>query len=447
MSLIYIPYIVLTSILFAACFPAVWIYTRVTGKYSENFGERLGLVPVGVLDNLSRHPRIWIHAVSLGEVKVAASIINALRRARPDCAFIVSTITESGRNMAGKTFGPEIPVIYAPIDFIGSVRSSLSRIRPDVMVFLETEIWPAWLHQAHKMGIKIVLINGRISLKSIKGYLRMRFFFRAVLKNFDTFSMIMQGDADRIESMGADPGRIEINGNAKYDLLASIADPAAETEVRRNFNLDEADRVFVVGSTRNGEESMILDAYLKILKEFPDTILLIAPRHIERSPEISDMLEKRGFEYQLRTDFNNSDKRREKQIVIVNTFGELFNLYSVATIVFSGGSLVPLGGQNPLEPAIWGKPVFYGPHMNNFLDAKAILEAADAGVEVEDSEALAVEAVRFLGHPEELKSFGERARAAVLKNEGAAEKHAEVIARLFEDKSQSLPSRKGLSRV
>ena len=431
MRLFYPLYTVLFSIFFVMLLPAFWIYKRITGRYSGHFGERLGFVPKDLCKNPSGHLRIWVHAVSLGEVKVAVAIINAVRHIRPDCSIVVSTTTESGRNMARETFGNEIPVIYAPIDFVGSVRKALSCIRPDVMVFLETELWPTWLRQAHRMGIKTALINGRISLKSIDGYLRFRFFFREVLKNFDAFSMIMKGDADRIESMGADLEKVEINGNAKYDLLASSADPAREAAIRKALNLSAEERVFVAGSTRSGEEAMVLDAYGKILKKFPDTVLMIAPRHIERAPEIGAMIESRGFEYQLRTEFNNGKEIRKKQIVIIDTFGELFDIYSVGTIVFSGGSLVPLGGQNPLEPAVWGKAVFYGPHMDNFLDAKAILESANAGIEVKDSRSLAAEAVRLLSRPEELKGFGERAREAVLKNEGAAEKHARVIERLL----------------
>lgn len=431
MRLLYLLYMVMFSILFVMLLPVFWIYSRITGRYAEQFSERLGFVPKDVCKNPSGHSRIWIHAVSLGEVKVAAAIINALRQIRPDCSIVVSTTTESGRNMARETFGKEIAIVYAPIDFVGSVRKALSIIRPDVMVFLETELWPSWLRQAHRMGIKTALVNGRISLKSIDGYLRFRFFFHEVLKNFDVFSMITDGDAGRIESMGADTKKIEINGNAKYDLLASTVDPSVEAEIRGVLNLNAEERVFVAGSTRKGEEAMILDAYEKILKDFPDTILLIAPRHIERTHEIGAMFESRGFEYQLRTDFSDGVKRRKKQIVILNTFGELFNAYSIGTIVFSGGSLVPFGGQNPLEPAIWGKAVFYGPHMDNFLDAKSILEDADAGVEVENPEDLAEKAIRLLRHPEELRAIGERAKEAVLKNEGAAEKHARVIEKLL----------------
>jgi len=432
MKILYFPYTILTGALFMFLFPAFWIYSRVTGRYAQHLKERLGFVHPEAVQNLSGHPRIWIQAVSLGEIKVAASIIEALKQVIPGCSLILSTTTEHGRKLAEETFGEEIPVIYAPIDFVGSVRKALSTVRPDVMVFLETEIWPAWLFEAHRMGIKTALVNGRISLKSIQGYLRLRPFFREVLRNFDIFSMILGGDAARIEAMGADPQKIAINGNAKYDLLGSTADPAIETEVRRIMNLSADHRVFIAGSTRDGEEAMILYAYEKILKEFPDTILIIAPRHIERTHEIGALIERRGLGYHLRTELYNSGKsKRTKQIVIIDTFGELFNVYSVGTIVFSGGSLVPLGGQNPLEPAIWEKVVFYGPSMENFLDAKALLEAVEAGVPVNSSEALAEKAIWFLGHPEALKKYGRRARQAVLENEGAADKHAKVIEKLL----------------
>ncbi len=408
-------------------FPAFWIYTRMTGRYGQHLKERLGFVPLKAVKGLSGSPRIWIHAVSLGEVKVAASIIEALRRIIPSCSFILSTITEHGRKLARETFEDEIPVVYAPIDFVGSVRKALSIVRPDVIVFLETEIWPAWLFEARRMGIKTALINGRISVRSIGGYLKLRPFFCEVLKNFDVFSMILEEDAGRIRAMGADPQKIEINGNAKYDLLGSIADPAMETDVRRIFNLNTNQRVFVAGSTREGEETMVLDAYERILREFPDTILIIAPRHIERTPVIGSLVERHGFRYQLQTDLDKGKAKRTEQVVIINTFGELSRVYSVGTIVFCGASLVPLGGQNPLEPAVWGKVVFYGPFMDDFLDARALLEEVGAGVPVSGPEVLAEKAIWFLGHPEALERCGDRAREAALRNQGAAGKHAQVI--------------------
>jgi 3-deoxy-D-manno-octulosonic-acid transferase len=417
--------------LFISLFPGFWVYSCITGRYRRHLKERLGLLPLEAVRNLRGCPRIWIHAASLGEVTVAASIVEALRLMIPDCSLIVSTITEHGRKLARETFEEEIPVIYAPIDFVGSVRKALSKVRPDIMIFLETEIWPAWLFEAHRMGIRTALINGRISVRSIGRYIKLRSFFREVLRNFDVFSMIRAEDAERIKAMGADPKKIEINGNAKYDLLGSNVDPSLEREMREVLNLETSHRVFVAGSTREGEEAMVLDAYEKILKEFPDTILIIVPRHIERTPAIGALVKGRGLGYQLRTGLDKDKAKRTEQVVINNTFGELFKIYSVGTIVFCGASLVPLGGQNPLEPAVWGKVVFYGPSMENFIDAKELLEANKAGVPISSPEMLAEKAIWFLSHPEELEVHGERGRAAVLRNKSAGEKHAKVIMRLW----------------
>ncbi len=432
MKMLYGAYFALSGGLFISLFPAFWAYTRITGKYRRHLEERLGVFPPEAVQCLTGRPRIWMHTASLGEVKVAASIVKALRRMMPGCSLIVSTVTEHGRKLARETFGEDIPVVYAPIDFVGSIRKALFTVRPDVMVFVETEIWPAWLFEAHRMGIKTALINGRISVRSIGRYLKLRPLFRDVLRNLDVFSMIRAGDAERIKAMGADPQTIEINGNAKYDLLGATVDPGIESEMRETLNLEASDKVFVAGSTRNGEEAMLLDAYEKILKEFPETILIIAPRHIERMHAIGALVEKRGLGYQLWTDLDKDKAKRTEQVVIINAFGELFKIYSVGTIVFCGGSLVPLGGQNPLEPAAWGKAVFYGPSMENFMDAKSLLEANKAGLPISSPEMLAEKAVWFLGHPEELKAYGERGRAAVSKNKGAGEKHARVIMRLWE---------------
>ncbi|MEE8299683.1 MAG: 3-deoxy-D-manno-octulosonic acid transferase [Desulfatiglandales bacterium] len=430
MGILYGAYTLLTSSVFLFCLPPFWIYTRLRGRYRDNLKERLGLLPPKLAQTLSGSPRIWIHAVSLGEVKVATSIIKALRQTLPGCSVMVSTTTKHGREFAMETFGQDIPVVYAPIDFIGSVRKALSRVRPDVLVFLETEIWPAWLREARRMGIKTALVNGRISVRSIGGYLKFRRFFREVLRNVDAFSMILEEDGTRIRAMGADPKRIQINGNAKYDLLASLADPSIETGMRQILNLEATQPVFVAGSTRGGEEPMVLDAYEKIIGEFPDAVLIIAPRHIERVPEIGSLVERRGFRYQLRSELGGDKAKRTEPVVIINTFGELFKLYSIGTVVFCGASLVPLGGQNPLEPAVWGKTVFYGPSMENFLDAKTLLEEAGAGISVSSPEMLAERAIWFLRHPDALKTYGARAKQAVIKNQHAAEKHAKVIAGL-----------------
>ena len=430
MNILYGVYTLLTSSLLLSCLPPFWLYTRISGRHGENLKERLGCVSRGTGRRLTGSPRIWIHAVSLGEVRVAVCIIEALERILPGCSILVSTTTEHGRKLASESFGPNIPVVYGPVDFIGSIRKALFRVNPHVLVFLETEIWPAWLTEARRMGIKTALVNGRISMRSIGSYLKFRPFFREVLRKVDAFSMIREDDGSRLMALGADPNKISINGNAKYDLLQTLADPDLEGEMRSMLSLGDVHPVIVAGSTREKEEALVLDAYQRILEEFPNAILIVAPRHIERSHEIASLLRSHGCRYQLRSELDGKGKKRTEQIVIVDTFGELFKLYSVGTIVFCGASLVPLGGQNPMEAAVWGKPVFYGPSMEDFLDAKALLEKVGAGVTVSNSEMFAEKAIWFLRHPDALKTYGARAFEAVAKNHNASERHAKVIAGL-----------------
>ena len=430
MSLLYKAYTTLGSGIFVAGLPPFWLYTRLTGRFRRGLKERLGLVPLQ--DLRSGHPsnRIWIHAASLGEVRVARSITNHLEKLVPDCHVILSTSTDHGHDLARELFDPE-SVLYAPFDFLPSVRKSLSAVNPRAMVFLETEIWPAWITETYRRGIPIALVHGRISTRSIGKYLAFRPLFRDVLKKVNAFSMITEEDAHRIVDMGADPKRVQVNGNAKHDLLASQTDPAIETRIRKLLGLKPLQPVFVGGSTREGEEEILLNIYKRLSKEFPEMLLVIAPRHIVRASRIEGLVRQQGLEVQLWTDLGRPGVERTAPVVLVNTFGELFRIYSAGTILFCGASLVPLGGQNPLEPAIWGKMVFYGPSMEDFAEAKKLLEQEGAGVEVKSAETFVEKALFFLNHQEELLEGGRRAREAVLRIQGASKRHAEVIARLM----------------
>lgn len=396
-------------------------------SFLKHFQERLGFLPETAVKSLSGHPRIWIHGASLGEIRVAAAIIKSLKEKLPGCAVIVSTMTEHGRNLALEIFEKDVPVVYAPIDLPGCAIKALALVRPDVMIFLETEIWPAWIFTARKMGIKLALLNGRISPRSLNGYLKFRPFFRSVLNNFDAFSMISQTDADRIRAMGARKGKIQVSGNAKYDSAHISTDPAVEQQMRQMLNLSPLDRIIVAGSTRGGEEEMLLDAYEKIHVKYPDILLILAPRHITRAADICALIRSRGFECQLRTEIGQGKIERTAQILVIDTFGELLNIYSIATIVFCGASLVPLGGQNPLEPAVWGKPVLYGPHMEDFLDAKEMLESAGGSMRVSDPRELAETFSNLLENPRKANDLGNRAREAAFQTRAAAHRHADVI--------------------
>ena len=432
-DLFYYSYSILASGLSSVVIPGFWFYTRLTGRYRKHFRERLGFVPEFPKPDRCGSPRIWIHAASLGEVRVAESIVGSLMKVNPGCHLIVSTMTEHGRDLAIQKFGRKAAVILAPFDSPATVNGALSRIRPHVLVFLETELWPSWLFEAKRRGVKICLLNGRISERSIRGYLRVRPFFKEVLNCFDFFSMISDKDAQRMIQMGAKPERITINGNAKYDSLAGNVKGTAEQEIRELLNIAGSEIVFVAGSTRTGEEEKVLAAYKRVLKDFPDAILIMAPRHISRASSIGSMIEKNGMRYQLRTAIGKGKGRRTEKIIIMDTFGELFNLYSVGTVVFCGGSLVPLGGQNPMEPAAWGRAILYGPHMEDFLDAKKLLDAADAAVPVVNGEDLGEKAAWLLADRHTLDQYGIRAQRVARNSCHAAERHAGVIERLLKE--------------
>jgi len=438
MSLLCKAYTTLGSGVFTAGLPPFWLYTRLTGRFRKGLKERLGLFPAQELRAFHPSRRIWLHAASLGEVRVAAAITNHLERLVPGCRVVLSTNTEHGRDLARGLF-EKAPVFYAPFDFLPSVRKAMSSVNPEVMAFLETEIWPAWIMETHRRGIPCALIHGRISRRSIGRYLVFRPLFRDLFRHVTTFSMITEEDGRRIVEMGADPGRVEINGNAKHDLLASQTDPAAEKRMQELLRLKPFQPVFVGGSTREGEERILLNVYGTIRKHFPEALLVLAPRHIVRISQIEHLARQQGLDCQLWTDLVRPGVERTAPVVLVNTFGELHNLYSVGTINFCGASLVPLGGQNPLEPAVWGKMVFYGPSMEDFEEARRLLEREGAGVEVKTSDVFVEKALFFLNHPEHLRERGRAAREALLNSQGASERHAKVIARLIREQESKKP--------
>ncbi|MBU0985972.1 MAG: 3-deoxy-D-manno-octulosonic acid transferase [Proteobacteria bacterium] len=431
MQLAYKAYCFLSSGIFLTFFPLFWFYTRVTGRYRNSLSQRLGLYPDKIIEGIDGFPRIWLHAASVGEVGAAVSIIESLYDLMPDCAIILSTTTEQGQAWARNRLGSTATCIYAPIDFVLSARKALRTIKPDILVCLETEIWPNWLLEAWRMGIKTALVNGRISVRSIKGYVKIRPLIKEILRHINGFSMISETDAQRIIMMGAPPEGVEINGNAKYDLLMQQANASSVTRMRKLFSLKDGEPVFVAGSTRTSEEEIVLDVYEKIIRSCPDVLLIIAPRHLKRVYHIKALVEARGFTCQLRSRLGPRNDLRTAPVVIMDTIGDLRDTYSIASVVFCGGSLVPKGGQNILEPAVWGKPVLYGPSMEDFLDAKELLEKTGGGIQVNDGEELAQKALYLFTHPDEAGRIGKLAQKAVRSNQGAADKHAGVIYRIL----------------
>lgn len=425
---LYILYTLIGGMFFVLVYPFAFVYAWLAKDGFEGLHQRLGRYPAGVR-NMKGSPRIWIHAASVGEVRVAASMIPAFKSIVPECAVILSTMTQHGRAFAKETVGDAAACVYVPLDFIFSVRRALEALCPDAFVSLETEIWPHLFIQAKKRGVVTAILNGRISGRNYKGYRRLKPLFRAVLGHVDVYSMISASDAGRMMALGARPDRVAVNGNAKFDGLGDIVDKQIPFRVRQRLHLAEDQPVFVAGSTRRNEALLIAEAYGKICQAFPKTVLVLAPRHIERVPAVVGTLHEKGFECRLLTDLDAdmSGKGTSREIIVINTMGELLNIYSVATLVFCGGSLVPLGGQNVLEPAAWGVPVLYGPYMDDFNEAKEMLESTGGGIEVKDAADLAGRAMELLANPEKARRVGNAARAAVQSNTRAAEKHARLV--------------------
>lgn len=416
----------------AALKPAMWLRAGSGRDSRERYLQRFGHYPPALHERVQGRPRVWFHAVSVGEVGVAAAVADELRQRMPGIGMVVSTTTVQGLARAQAQLEAHAPCFFAPVDLTGPTRRVLNMVQPDVLALLETEIWPNLIVAARRRGVRIGLINGRISVRTINGYRRIKPYMRYVLGHIDAFSMISAADAARIRSLGADARRIVVNGNAKFDG----ADPRrGSIPVKRwataIYGLGSETPVFVAGSTRHPEERILLDAFLQVLGRFPRTVLIIAPRHIERAARIEQWVRQSGLTCQRRSHLDGAGHRRTASVVVLDTIGELPATYSAADFVFCGGSLVPKGGQNLLEPALWEKPVMYGDSMEDFADARALIEKAGGGVTVRDAGQMAAVALRWLEYPQEAQQAGRAARAAICAHRGAARKHADVLLRLL----------------
>jgi len=402
----------------------------VTGKYRKSMGPKFGVNPAELFSTMKGTPRIWVHAVSVGEVTAAAPIVEALRARYPGSCIVLSTSTETGQDAAVRLVPHATSHFYYPLDIPCIINKVLDGVAPDVFVPVETEIWPNFIRACQRRAVRVVMVNGRISPRSFKKYRSTRFFWREILKKIDAVGVISGTDAERITAMGMDSARVPVLGNAKYDSLAAGADPVRAKEMARLLSLSEGTPVFVAGSTHGGEDKAVIDAYNSVRHEFPDLILLLVPRHIERVREIENLLAAEGLDHEVIrfSEISGGSQRGERRIVLVDAMGVLFSLYGCAHVVFCGGSLVPRGGQNVLEAAAWGKVVFFGPHMEDFIHERDQLLGSGAGITVTNAQGLAAGIKTMLKDPEERRRCGEAGKEMVQKNRGAAARYADLIA-------------------
>lgn len=381
--------------------------------------ERLGYWSGG----LPPEPRCWIHAVSVGEVMAAIPLVNALRRRWPDLHPVVTTVTPTGARVVRDRLGASVTHRYFPLDFPGAVGRALAAVRPVFFVAIETELWPNFLRGLERRGIPAMIANGRISDRSFGRYRIVRALMRRILGGIVVFAMRSAEDARRIIALGAPTERVVVTGNLKTE--APPGEPGAEQFWKQLMGLTGEELVWIAGSTHRGEEELVLDAFGNLRTRFPLLVLILAPRHPERVPEVERLIRARGLTSVRRTALPGD--RDQKAIIVLDTVGELAQLYAVAQVVFVGGSLVPAGGQNMLEPALKRKPVVFGPHTTNFRESAELLLGAGAALLVGGSGELDLALQRLLEDPGLRASMGEAAFEAVTGHQGAVLKTLELI--------------------
>ncbi|OGP54755.1 MAG: hypothetical protein A2Y65_08650 [Deltaproteobacteria bacterium RBG_13_52_11] len=390
-------------------------------------GERWGFYPPGLVKKKRKGLTIWFHAASVGEVRVALSLLAVMKRAYPHHGFMISTTTPQGRAIASQAQGVDAALL-APLDLSWVVRRAVKLIKPCLFLVAETELWPNLLREVKRKGIPVILFNGRISRKSYRFYLPLRFFFRGVLKNFDALCLKSSADRERMISLGASPNAIHVTGDIKFHQIA----PPAETEakrLRRELRLPQDAPVLIAGSTHEGEEEMILQIFKALKVDWPRLILILAPRHLQRIPRVEGLLGSQGVRWVKRTMI--SDERRPEEVILLDTVGELAAIYGVGTAIFVGGSFCRVGGHNILEVLAHGKGVIFGPHMENISDVAQLVVEKGAGMQVRTPDELRDGLRSIIVDASFRERMGERGIAFLQEHQGALERTMRIVGELY----------------
>ncbi len=418
--------ILLFSITFLAL-PFILFAMLSTKKYRSGLSQKAGFVPASIFSKLSGERPVWIHAVSVGEVMTTIPLIRKLKKKYPDQKIVLSTVTVTGNYTATLNAKEADAVIYFPFDYPFIVKRVIRTINPKLFITLETELWPNFLRALKRNHIPSVVISGRISKNSYPRYRWTRFFFSKVLANIDAFYMQTDVDARRIVDIGAPRDRVVTVGNLKFDQSLPIVTPEEKAEFYKMLYVNEGQKIFIAGSTHRGEEDIILDIFQTLKKRHPDLILILAPRHPERFNEVAQLITRYGLRDIKRTALTRQALTNPYDVMLLDTIGELSKLYSIGTIIFVGGSLVPIGGHNVLEPAVHKKAVLFGPHMDNFLEISSHLMNNGGGLQVHTREELMTHAQKLLSDDTLRNDLGEKAFEIISPNQGAIEKAMEII--------------------
>src|SRR5258708_559901 len=402
-----------------------WLFQMARhGKYRAGLAERLGRLPSRLSLPGEGEPVIWVHAVSVGEVLAVAGLVEELRRRSPGHRIFVSTTTDTGQALARKRFGEE-NVFYFPMDFRFAIRPYLRALCPEMVVIAETEFWPNFIPLAHAGGARIAVVNARISDRSWPRYWRFRGLIRRLLAHVDLFLAQTADDAGRLRDIGAPSERVRVTGNLKFDVPVP-APPAIVEKVRKAIG--DGGPVLVCGSTVEGEEALLLKAFENVLVQHPRTVMILAPRHPERFAAVAALLEQMSIRFWRRSEWNG--EALGGGVLLLDTIGELAALYALADVAFVGGSLVPRGGHNIIEPALHGVATVVGNHTENFRDIVSLFQSRDA-VRVVGPAELPLALMELLANDAERAALGERAVETMRTQIGATGRTADALMELM----------------
>lgn len=402
-------------------------YRSVSRGRKSAFGERFGFLPSHSQQLLAGQSVIWLHAVSVGEVIAARPLLKGLRQRYPQFRLLLSVTTETGRSVAEQDQLADL-ITYFPFDIHFAVCRLLDAVNPLAIIIMETEIWPVFTHEAQRRDIPLVLANGRISARSFPRYLRFDWFFKPVLQRFNGLGMQSTADLERILAIGAPQSRSKVLGNLKYDIPFNPVTGDERRQLRQKYQIAADLAVFCIGSTHPGEDEQVLAVYQELLKQFDHLLLVLVPRHPERTVEVETLISGLGLPVLRRSALERASSGcHAGMVLLVDTVGELMQLYALSDLAYVGGSLVPSGGHNLLEPASRGIPIIFGPHMDNFQEITSLALEYGAGVQVADQRALLDAAADFLATPELRHVMGSNGLKLLRDSGGAVERHLALL--------------------
>jgi 3-deoxy-D-manno-octulosonic-acid transferase len=426
-------------LLITAASPIIAYRMIVQGKYRQGWSHKfLGLLPVRQTEGTT----IWFHAVSVGEVLLLQSILPKLHEQHDNLKIVISTTTHTGQVVAKDKY-PDCTICYCPLDFSWAVKNGLRRVKPDLLVLVELELWPNLIREADRQRIPLAIINGRLSENSFHGYQRIRPVTSSLLQKFHSISAQSESYADRFQKLGAGSAQVNVTGSVKFDQVTTDRQNPQTEKLRLLLGLKDHETILIAGSTQAPEEDYALQAYESLKATFPHLRLILVPRHKERFEEVARLITRKNAPLLRRSSLLEPPQSKppsadEKSVILLDTLGELGACWGLADIAYVGGSLTNRGGQNMIEPAAYGAAITFGPNTGNFRDAVLLLKDADAAIVIPDGEQMIPVFKRFLEDPDLIRDMGKRARQAVLPQQGATQRTVETLLTLLPQSTESL---------